>query len=500
MSAGEVLGHRIAGGALQGGSGRTGEVFDPSTGEVARHVALGGAREVDAAVEAAQAALPAWSATTPAERARVLFRYRALLDSHLDEIAELVSREHGKTLADSKGSVIRGAEVVEFACGIPHLLKGEHSREVGTGIDTWSLRQPVGVCAGITPFNFPAMIPLWMFPLAAACGNTFVLKPSERDPSCPLRLAELFEEAGAPPGVVNVVNGDREAVHAILDHPGIAAVSFVGSTPVAREVYARGAANGKRVQALGGAKNHLVVMPDADLDKASDALLGAAYGSAGERCMAISVAVAVGGVGDALVERLAGRVRGLRIGPYTDPGTEMGPLVTRAALDRVEGLVAKGVEEGAELVVDGRGLRLQGYEDGFYLGGCLFDRVEPEMAIYREEIFGPVLSTVRVDDYEGAVELVRKNAYGNGVSIFTSDGAAARNFAERCNIGMVGVNIPIPVPVAYHTFGGWKNSLFGDSNTHGVEGVRFYTRIKTVTARWPTEPAGGAEFTIPTHR
>ncbi len=496
----ETLGHRIAGNLSQGESGRIGEVFDPSTGEVTRHVALAGSAEVDAAVRAAEEAFPAWSATPPAERARVMFRYRALLEEHLDEIAELVSREHGKIHADAKGSVLRGAEVVEFACGIPHLLKGEHSREVGGGIDTWSFRQPLGVCAGITPFNFPAMIPLWMFPLAAACGNTFVLKPSERDPSCPLRLAELFEEAGAPPGVLNVVNGDKEAVHPILSHSGIQAVSFVGSTPVAREIYARSAEHGKRVQALGGAKNHLVVMPDADLDKVSAALLGAAYGSAGERCMAVSVAVAVGNVGDALVEKLSERVRNLKIGPHNDPEAEMGPLVTRAALERVEGLVAKGVEEGAKLVVDGRRLRLQGYENGFYMGGCLFDQVMPEMTIYKEEIFGPVLSTVRVDDYEGALDLVRANPYGNGVSIFTRDGAVARDFAERCNIGMVGINIPIPVPVAYHTFGGWKNSLFGSSNTHGLEGVRFYTRIKTMTARWPTEPGIGAEFTIPVHR
>ncbi len=496
----EFLDHHINGRRVTGGSDRAGDVFDPSVGEVVCKVRLGGAAEVDAAVSAAQEALPAWQATTPAARARILFRYRALLEEHAGEIAELISREHGKTLEDARGSLIRGWEVVEFACGIPHLLKGEHSRDVGAGIDTWSLMQPLGVCAGITPFNFPAMIPLWMFPLAVACGNTFVLKPSERDPSCPLRLVELFEEAGGPPGVVNVVHGDKEAVEAILAHPDIEAVSFVGSTPVARAVYAGAAEHGKRVQALGGAKNHLVVMPDADLDAAADALLGAAYGSAGERCMAVSVAVPVGDVADPLRDKLAERVRNLRIGPYNDPAAEMGPVVTQQALERIESLVAKGVEEGADLVVDGRGLKLQGYENGFYIGGCLFDRVTPDMTIYREEIFGPVLSTVRVETYAEALGLVRANPYGNGVSVFTRDGAAARDFAERSNIGMVGINIPIPVPVAYHTFGGWKNSFFGASNTHGMEGVRFYTRIKTVTARWPASGESRPEFVIPTHR
>ncbi len=495
----ETLGHHVGGRRVAGHSERSGPVFDPSTGEVARRVRLGGADDVHAAVRAAAAALPAWQATPPAARARILFRYRTLLEAHADDIAELISREHGKTLADARGSLVRGWEVVEFACGIPHLLKGEHSREVGAGIDTWSLRQPLGVCAGITPFNFPAMIPLWMFPLAVACGNTFVLKPSERDPSCPLRLVELFEEAGGPAGVVNVVNGDREAVQALLAHPDVEAVSFVGSTPVARSVYAGAAEHGKRVQSLGGAKNHLVVMPDADLDQAADALLGAAYGSAGERCMAVSVAVPVGDVAGPLVARLAERVRGLKVGPYSDPGAEMGPVVTAEARDRIANLIAKGVEEGADLVVDGRGLRLQGYENGFYLGGSLFDRVTPDMTIYREEIFGPVLSIVRAATYADALHLVRNNPYGNGVAIFTRDGAAARNFAECSNIGMVGINVPIPVPVAYHSFGGWKNSFFGASNTHGMEGVRFYTRIKTVTARWPAGGESRPEFVIPTH-
>ncbi len=495
----QVLDHHIGGRRVAGGSERVGPVFNPSTGEPERQVRLGTAADVQAAVQAAAAALPAWQATPPAARARILFRYRALLETHADEIAELISREHGKILDDALGSLVRGREVVEFACGIPHLLKGEHSRDVGAGIDTWSLLQPLGVCAGITPFNFPAMIPLWMFPLAVACGNTFVLKPSERDPSCPLRLVELFEEAGGPPGVVNVVNGDREAVEAILAHPGIQAVSFVGSTPVAKAVYAGAAAHGKRVQALGGAKNHLVVMPDADLDKAADALIGAAYGSAGERCMAVSVAVPVGDVADPLVARLAERVRGLKVGPYNDPGAEMGPVVTREARDRITGLIAQGVAEGAALVVDGRGLQLQGYEGGFYLGGSLFDRVTADMAIYREEIFGPVLSTVRAATYAEALQLVRDNPYGNGVSVFTRDGAAARDFAERCNIGMVGINVPIPVPVAYHSFGGWKHSFFGASNTHGMEGVRFYTRVKTVTARWPVGGESRPEFVIPTH-
>ena len=494
------LHHYIDGKKVAGGNGRFGEIFNPATGEVTGRVPFASAGEASAAVAAARAALPKWAATPPIQRARLMFRFKALIEAHIDELAALVSKEHGKTLADARGSITRGLEVVEFACGIPHLLKGEFSEAVGTGVDTYSLRQPVGVCVGITPFNFPAMIPLWMFPMAIACGNTFVLKPSERDPSCPLRLAELLTEAGCPDGVVNVVNGDKIAVDALLTDPEVQAISFVGSTPIAEYVYATGCAHGKRVQALGGAKNHMVVMPDADLEQATDALIGAGYGSAGERCMAVSVAVTVGNVAGPLIAKLAPRVRALKIGPYTDPDADMGPLVTRQAHDRVHRLVDSGVAQGAELVVDGRNLSLQGYEKGFFMGGCLFDQVTPAMDIYRQEIFGPVLSVVRVADYESALDLVVRNPYGNGTAIFTRDGDAARDFASRVNIGMVGINVPIPVPVAYHTFGGWKRSMFGNANAHGVEAVRFYTRIKTVTARWPSGIRSGAEFTIPTLR
>ena len=452
-------------------------------------------------MQAARAALPGWAATTPLRRARIMFRLKDLLEQHIDELAELVTAEHGKTLADAKGSITRGIEVVEFACGIPSLLKGEFSGNVGSGVDLLSFRQPVGVCAGITPFNFPAMIPLWMFPVALACGNTFVLKPSEKDPSCPLRIAEIAKEAGVPDGVLNVVNGDKVAVDAILAHPDIAAVSFVGSTRIAEYIYHTGTAHNKRIQALGGAKNHMVVMPDADPAQVTDALLGSAYGSAGERCMAVSVAVAVGAAGDRLIEDLAPRVRELKIGPGHEAGVEMGPLVTAEHLAKVRGYVDRGVEEGAELVVDGRDFRLagfQGYENGWYLGGCLFDRVTPEMAIYQDEIFGPVLSVVRMPDFASAVEIVNQHEYGNGVAIFTRDGDAARTFAEQVNIGMVGVNVPIPVPMAFHSFGGWKRSLFGDHHMHGPEGVRFYTRQKAVTTRWPTGIRAGAEFKMPT--
>ncbi|HXV24578.1 MAG TPA: CoA-acylating methylmalonate-semialdehyde dehydrogenase, partial [Alphaproteobacteria bacterium] len=439
--------------------------------------------------------------TTPLRRARIMFDLKALLEQHIDELAELVTAEHGKTLADAKGSITRGIEVVEFACGIPSLLKGEFSENVGTGVDLLSFRQPLGVCAGITPFNFPAMIPLWMFPMAIACGNTFVLKPSEKDPSCPLRIAEIAKEAGVPDGVVNVVNGDKEAVDAILAHPDIAAVSFVGSTKIAEYVFTSGTAHGKRVQALGGAKNHMVVLPDADPAQVTDALIGSAYGSAGERCMAISVAVAVGNAGDKLIEDLAPRVRALKIGPSHEAGVEMGPLVTAHHRDRVRSYVDLGVEEGAELVVDGRDFALQGfqgYENGYYLGGCLFDRVEPNMKIYQDEIFGPVLSVVRAPDFDAAVDLVNKHEYGNGTAIFTRDGDAARTFAHSVNIGMVGINVPIPVPMAFHSFGGWKRSLFGDHHMHGPEGVRFYTKQKAVTSRWPTGIRAGAEFKMPT--
>ena len=492
------LNHHIGGRQAEGRSGRFGEVFNPATGELTAEVAFADEGDVDAAVQAAKAAFPGWARVTPLQRARVMFRFKALAEANIDKVARLITAEHGKILSDAKGSIIRGLEVVEFACGIPHLLKGEFSENVGTGVDTWSMRQPLGVVAGITPFNFPAMVPLWMFPLATACGNTFVLKPSERDPSASLFLAELFREAGAPEGVLNVVNGDKAAVDAILHHPDVMAVSFVGSTPIAQYIYATGTSTGKRVQALGGAKNHMVVMPDADLSQATDALMGAAYGSAGERCMAIAVAVAVGDAGDRLIERLEPRIRALKIGPGTDPEAEMGPLVTRQHLDKVRGYVDLGVKEGAKLVVDGRGLRLQGYENGYFLGGCLFDHVKPEMRIYKEEIFGPVLSVLRAPDFDTALRLVNDHEYGNGTAIFTRDGDAAREFAASARIGMVGINVPIPVPVAYHSFGGWKRSLFGDHHMHGAEGVRFYTHLKTVTTRWPTGIRKGAEFVMPT--
>jgi malonate-semialdehyde dehydrogenase (acetylating) / methylmalonate-semialdehyde dehydrogenase len=492
------IGHWIGGKPVAGASGRTADVWNPAIGEVQAHVALGGAAEIGQAVEAAAAAWPVWAATPPLKRARVMFKFKDLVEQSIDEIARLLSSEHGKTVDDAKGEIGRGIEVIEFACGIPHLLKGDFTEQVGTGVDSWSVRQPLGVVGCITPFNFPCMIPLWMAPMAIACGNTVVMKPSERDPSVPLRLAELLKQAGLPDGVFNVVNGDKAAVDAILDHPTIQAVSFVGSTKIAEYVYGRGTATGKRVQAFGGAKNHMVIMPDADLDQAADALIGAGYGSAGERCMAISVAVAVGdGVGDALVAKLAPRIRALKVGPGSDPEAEFGPLVTREHLERVTGYVAKGVEEGAELVVDGRSFSLQGYENGFYLGGCLFDRVTPDMTIYKDEIFGPVLSVVRAADFEQAVGLVNDHEYGNGTAIFTRDGDAAREYAGRVKIGMVGINVPIPVPMAYHSFGGWKRSAFGDHNIYGPEAVRFYTRVKTVTARWPKGVRAGAEFIMP---
>jgi malonate-semialdehyde dehydrogenase (acetylating)/methylmalonate-semialdehyde dehydrogenase len=427
-----------------------------------------------------------------------MFKFKELLEKNSEEIARSISREHGKTHADALGELQRGIDVVDFACGIPHLLKGEFSRNVGPDIDSWSDRQPLGVVAGITPFNFPAMVPMWMFPVAIACGNAFILKPSERDPSAPMLIWELFQEAGSPAGVFNVVHGDKTVVDAILDHPDIAAVSFVGSTPVAQYIYGRGTANGKRVQALGGAKNHMIVMPDADMDQAVDALMGAGYGSAGERCMAISVAVPVGEkTADKLVEALAPRVRGLKVGPASDPESEMGPVVTAEAKRRITSLIDKGVAEGAELVVDGRGLTLQGYENGFFLGGSLFDRVTRDMTIYREEIFGPVLAVVRAANYDEAADLINTHEYGNGTAIFTRDGDSARAFADRIEVGMVGINVPLPVPVAYHSFGGWKRSIFGDHAIYGPEGVHFYTRLKTVTARWPAGIRKGAEFNFP---
>jgi len=494
------LGHFIDGRDVAGAGGRSSEVFDPASGKVGAHVALASQAEVTAAIDVAQRAFPAWAATTPLNRARILFKFKELLARDAEAIAAAISREHGKVLSDARGELTRGMEVVEFACGIPHLLKGEHSMNVGGGVDSWSEYAPLGVVAGITPFNFPCMVPMWMFPVALACGNTFILKPSERDPTPPLLLARLLAEAGLPDGVFNVVNGDKEAVDALLDDPRVQAISFVGSTPIAEYIYARGSAAGKRVQALGGAKNHMVVMPDADLEQATNALLGAGYGSAGERCMAISVAVCVGdATADALVAKLKPKVEALRVGPgcLADGGAEpdMGPLVTGQHRDRVRGYVDLGESEGAELVVDGRNAAGR---DGFFLGGTLFDRVTPQMRIYREEIFGPVLSVVRVPDFEQALKLVDEHEYGNGTAIFTRDGEAARAFAHRVQAGMVGINVPIPVPMAFHSFGGWKRSLFGPLHMHGPDGVRFYTRMKTVTARWPTGARGGAEFSMPT--
>jgi len=495
-----TLAHWIAGARVEGSGGRFADVFNPATGEVAAKVPLATPAEVDRAVQAAAAAFPGWAGTPPLRRARVMFKFKELLERRMGDLARLITGEHGKVLSDAEGEVIRGMEVVEFACGIPQLLKGEYTDSVGTDVDSWALRQPLGVVAGITPFNFPAMVPMWMFPVALAAGNCFILKPSERDPSASMLIAELLKEAGLPDGVFAVVHGDKVAVDAILAHPGIEAVSFVGSTPIAEYVYRTGTETGKRVQALGGAKNHLVVMPDADLDQATDGLMGAAYGSAGERCMAVSVAVAVGGIGDALIERLAPKVRGLKVGPGLDPDSQMGPLVTRQHLDKVKGYVDDGVKAGAKLVVDGRGLALQGYENGFFMGGCLFDEVRPEMRIYKEEIFGPVLSVVRVPAFDEAMRLVNDHEFGNGAAIFTRDGDAARAFTTQARIGMVGVNVPIPVPMAFHSFGGWKRSLFGDMHVHGPEGVRFYTRLKTVTSRWPTGIRAGADYVMPTMR
>ena len=491
--------HYIEGKHAEGTSGRWGDVYNPATGERGRRVAFASAGEVDRAVKAAAAAFPAWAATPPLTRARILFKFRELLDREASALARLITDEHGKVLSDAASEVTRGTEVVEFACGIPHLLKGEFTEQVGRGIDSWSLRQPLGVCAGITPFNFPAMVPMWMFPVALACGNTFVLKPSERDPSPGFRIAELLTEAGLPPGVFNVVNGDKQAVDALLHHPDVDAVSFVGSTPIAHYIYRTAAESGKRVQALGGAKNHMVVMPDADLDQATDALMGAAYGSAGERCMAVSVAVPVGKTtADRLMEKLIPRVESLKIGTSIDPSADYGPLVTKEALNRVKNYVDIGIKEGATLAVDGRGFKMQGYENGFYMGGCLFDNVTKNMRIYKEEIFGPVLSVVRAHDYNEALALPSDHDYGNGVAIFTRDGDAARDFAAKVNVGMVGINVPIPVPIAYYTFGGWKKSGFGDLNQHGPDSIRFYTKTKTVTSRWPSGVKEGAEFSIPT--
>jgi malonate-semialdehyde dehydrogenase (acetylating)/methylmalonate-semialdehyde dehydrogenase len=493
------IGHFIGGKNVKGTSGRTADVFQPMTGEVIAKVALACKAEVRAAVENAKAAQPAWANTNPQRRARVLFKFLELMQRDHNQLAELLAREHGKTIADAKGDIQRGVEVVEFACGIPHLMKGDFTEGAGPGIDLYSMRQPLGVVAGITPFNFPAMIPRWKFGPAIACGNAFILKPSERDPGVPMRLAELMIEAGLPAGILNVVNGDKEAVDAILDDPDIRAIGFVGSTPIAEYIYTRGTATGKRVQCFGGAKNHMIIMPDADMDQAVDALVGAGYGSAGERCMAISVAVPVGKkTADTLVEKLIPRVESLKIGPSTSADADLGPMVTKQQLEKVKNYVEIGIKEGAKLKVDGRGFKMQGYENGFYMGGCLFDEVKPSMRIYKEEIFGPVLSVVRAKDYQEALDLPSKHEYGNGVSIFTRDGDAARDFVSKVEVGMVGVNFAIPVPLAYHTFGGWKRSGFGDLNQHGPDSIRFYTKTKTVTARWPSGIKDGAEFVIPT--
>jgi len=493
-----LIKHFVGGKVISGSSERKGKIFNPATGEQDSEVILASKADLDGAVEIAQKAFETWSLNPPLQRARIMFKFKELIEKNFDELAKLIVSEHGKVYEDAKGSLIRGLEVVEFACGIPHLLKGEFSENVGTNVDSYSMRQPLGVAAGITPFNFPAMVPMWMFPLAIACGNSFILKPSEKDPSCPMKLAELLNEAGLPEGVFNVVNGDKEVVDAILTNQNIKAVSFVGSTPIAKYIYENAAKNEKRVQALGGAKNHLVVMPDCDLDGAVNGLMGAAYGSAGERCMAQSVAVAVGDVGDELVSRLSKKAEALKIGPGMDKSSEMGPLVTKEHLEKVKGYVDLGVKEGAKLVLDGRNLKLQGYENGFYIGGCLFDHVTTDMRIYKEEIFGPVLSVVRVKTFEEATKMINEHEYGNGVSIYTRDGDAGRTFASKIQVGMVGINVPIPVPMAFHSFGGWKRSLFGDSGTHGMEGVKFYTKLKTITSRWPSGIRSNPEFIMPT--
>ena len=491
--------HFISGAHTAGSDTRTGNIFDPGTGQVQAQVCMGTAADLDEAVQAALAAQPEWAATNPQRRARVMFRFKELLEANMDELAELLSSEHGKVIADSKGDIQRGLEVIEFACGIPHLLKGEYTQGAGPGIDIYAMRQPLGVVAGITPFNFPAMIPMWMFGIALACGNAFILKPSEKDPSVPVRLAELMLEAGAPEGILNVVQGDKTVVDAILTHGDIRAVSFVGSSDIAHYVYSTGTANGKRVQAMGGAKNHGVILPDADMDQVVADIAGAAFGSAGERCMALPVAVPVGDeTANIFVERMRAEIDKLNIGVATDPDAHFGPVVTAAHRQRVENYIEMGVQEGAELVVDGRGASLQGHEEGFFIGPSMFDRVTPDMQSYKDEIFGPVLQVVRAESLEEAARLPSEHQYGNGVALFTRNGLAAREFASKVNVGMVGINVPIPVPVAYHTFGGWKRSAFGDINQHGVEGIRFYTKTKTVTQRWPSGDVQDQSFVIPT--
>ncbi|MDB5453501.1 MAG: mmsA1 [Caulobacteraceae bacterium] len=491
--------HFIGGKAVEGASPRTSDIFDPNTGEVQARVRLGSAADVDSAVQAALKAFPEWASVNPQRRARVMFEFKRLVEARMDELAHILSSEHGKVIADSRGDIQRGLEVIEFACGIPHALKGEYTENAGPGIDVYSMRQPLGVGAGITPFNFPGMIPLWMAGMALAVGNAFILKPSEKDPTVPVRLAELFLEAGGPAGVLNVIHGDKVSVDAILDHPGISAVSFVGSSDIAQYVYARGASNGKRVQAMGGAKNHGIVLPDADLDQVVKDISGAAFGSAGERCMALPVMVAVGkATADELRKRMIAEMASLKVGISTDPDAHYGPVVSAAHRQKIADYIQIGVDEGAELVVDGRGFQLQGYEKGFFLGPTLFDNVKTNMRTYNEEIFGPVLQMVRADTFEEAIDLPTKHQYGNGVALFTRNGRAAREYAQRVQVGMVGINVPIPVPVAYHSFGGWKRSGFGDHNQHGMEGLRFWTKVKTVTARWPEGDVGDSAFVIPT--
>jgi malonate-semialdehyde dehydrogenase (acetylating)/methylmalonate-semialdehyde dehydrogenase len=493
-----IIEHFVNGKKFLGDSKRTSKVFNPATGEQFAEVKLASAHDTNAAIEAAKIAFTAWSKKPPLQRARVMFKFKEIIEKNFEELTKIIVSEHGKVFDDAKGEITRGLEVVEFACGIPQLLKGEFTENVGTDVDSWSLRQPLGVCAGITPFNFPAMVPMWMFPVAIACGNTFILKPSEKDPSCSIKLAELLLEAGLPEGVFNVINGDKEVVDAIINNKDVSAVSFVGSTPVAKYIYENCAKNEKRVQALGGAKNHAVIMPDCDLEQAVNGLMGAAYGSAGERCMAQSVAVAVGGIGDKLIESLAKKVETLKVGSGMDKKSEMGPLITKEHLEKVKGYVDIGVKEGAKLITDGRNLKLQGYENGYYIGGCLFDHVKKDMRIYKEEIFGPVLSVVRAKNFEEALSLVNEHEFGNGVAIFTRDGDSGRTFASKVQVGMVGINIPIPVPMAFHSFGGWKRSLFGDQHMHGPEGVRFYTKLKTITSRWPSGLRSDPEFVMPT--
>ncbi|MDC1054680.1 CoA-acylating methylmalonate-semialdehyde dehydrogenase [Alphaproteobacteria bacterium] len=475
------------------------DIFDPSKGEKIGDVVLSAKSDFDEVIRSSENAFSEWSKVTPLKRSRIISNYKNIIEKNIDILAKIVSEEHGKTLDDAKGSVIRGLEVVEFATGIPHLLKGEYSQNVGTNIDSWSIRQPLGITAGITPFNFPAMVPMWMFPISIACGNSFILKPSEKNPSCAIKLAELFSDAGLPDGVFNIINGDKDVVNMLLDDSRVSSISFVGSTPVAKFIYQKSAENGKRVQALGGAKNHLVIMPDANLDQAVDGIMGAAYGSAGERCMAVSVAVAVGEIADNLVNKIHLKAQNLKVAPWTDTTSEMGPVISREQKEKIENYITSGEKEGASLILDGRNYKIQGYENGHFVGPTLFDNVSKDMSIYKEEIFGPVLSVIRAKNYEEALSLVNNHTYGNGTSIYTSDGEVSRNFTTNCNIGMVGVNVPIPVPMAFHSFGGWKQSLFGDHAMHGMEGVRFYTKLKTVTSRWPNSIKSGPEFVLPTN-